>query len=198
MYSISNVHFAVDDDDTSDLERVKWESNVFQESPEGGDPPTECPGSIQKYPEICNNGSGVHTYIDEAEDRLDGSWTDGERRRQNFTDVMKQTGEEEPSGRTQLPYESFQIKERKIKEEEYKDTKKVCVFPVLSEGDAKDDENDDPGERIKENRKTSKEELLYEKFTSPSRKTSSDHSRKTSDDRSRRTSGDHFKRASSE
>ena len=196
MYSISNVHFAVDEDDTSDLEQVRYDAKMCIESSKDGDPPTDYPGKIQEYPEGFNNGSGVHTYFDEDGDRLDGSLTADDRRREDFTDVMEQAVEQEPSGQTQLPYEAFQIKEeRKTREEEYKDITKMCMFPVLSEGDAKDDELD-PGERIKEKRKMSKEE--NEKFKSPSRKTSRDRSRKTSGDQSRKTSGEHFRRASSE
>ena len=196
QYSISNVHFAVDEDDTSDLEQVGYDANMCIESSKDGDPPTDYPGKIQEYPEGFNNGSGVHTYIDEDVDGLDGSLTADDRRRVDLTDVTEQAMEEEPSGQTQLPYEAFQIKEeRKTREEEYKDIKKMCVFPALNEGDAKDDELD-PGERIKEKRKMSKEE--NEKFKSPSRKTSSDRSRKTSGDRSRRTSIERFRRASSE
>ena len=150
QYSISNVHFAVDDDGNSDPEQVRGESKVCMEAPEDGDAPTEHPGKIQEYPEECNNGLGVHTYID-------GSRTDGGRSREDFIDVTEQTGEEEPLDQTQLPYEAFQIKER---------------------------------------RKTSKEE--YEKFKSPSRKTSSDRSRKTSGERSRKTSSERFRKTSSE
>ena len=145
QYSISNVHFAVDDDGNSDPEQVRGESKVCMEAPEDGDAPTEHPGKIQEYPEECNNGLGVHTYID------------GSRSGEDFIDVTEQTEEEEPLDQTQLPYEAFQIKER---------------------------------------RKTSKEE--YEKFKSPSRKTSSDRSRKTLGERFRKTSSERFRRASSE
>ena len=59
----------------------------------------------------------------EGKGQIDGSHqdeTDTEQSKEDFTDVTEQTGEEEPLNETQLPYEAFQISERrKTREEEY-------------------------------------------------------------------------------